>query len=533
MRIGTSPRSPRFGAGFCFVNTNKIIGLLSSLCLFAAFNSNFGQSVFLQAVTESRSLRLVLTDGNPHVHETLFVPPPFTLRMDDGKSTSSASSGNVTLAADVFLTAGCIKFVSVITCDFPQMNFSKIQLTIHQTWKGDVTTGAPHSLTSLPTRVLHRDGYNWEPVTVGEYCFPALADVSRADVTLSYTSAARRTAERRYVLERVASTRNASPFAMMTMFRNDSWLSPAWLDIWTALGVGHFYIYYNGALDAMRAENGAMSAALESDERVTLQAWDYPMRTVIVDTTGTSKLPIVNKYGHVKCYLHYAKMMAFNDAYHKFGARHEFMGFFDLDEYLGVDDRFLTAALRMRVSPLSLLAGTYGAESRVLQFLNRWSFISPPVPEGAPLHFSDFASRQVWGGDFGDFGSRTKFFVRTAQAALGGLARSEAPFMIGNHYTCTLAHSDVILNASVLQFSGLCKQPVEPEVKLIPGREAYSMHLINFKPHVSLLGIDEHAMFRDAVANNSGVDTIAFLTRHWRQMAANTRAFSGSSTLAD
>ena len=96
---------------------------------------------------------------------------------------------------------------------------------------------------------------------------------------------------------------------MMAMYRNDSWTSPAWMDYWAAIGVGHFYIYYNGGLEEMRRENPSMSELLEHDPRVTLVIWDYSMRTVTADPSKTSTLPVVNKYGHVHCYLHYAKMM--------------------------------------------------------------------------------------------------------------------------------------------------------------------------------------------------------------------------------
>ena len=87
---------------------------------------------------------------------------------------------------------------------------------------------------------------------------------------------------------------------MMAMYKGDVWTSPAWFDVWSALGIGHFYIYYNGNLEQMRNETPAVVDMLERHPKVTLHSWPYPMRTVIVDPTGKSKLPEVNKYGKGK-----------------------------------------------------------------------------------------------------------------------------------------------------------------------------------------------------------------------------------------
>ena len=117
----------------------------------------------------------------------------------------------------------------------------------------------------------------------------------RADVTLWYGGAQRKAYSLRCV---TAAAADRSEFAMMAMYRGDVWTSPAWLDVWTALRVGHFYLYYNGGSERVRAEAPDVLAALERDPRVTLHAWPFPMRSVIQDPTGTSKLPEVNKVRH-------------------------------------------------------------------------------------------------------------------------------------------------------------------------------------------------------------------------------------------
>ena len=64
----------------------------------------------------------------------------------------------------------------------------------------------------------------------------------------------------------------------------------------------------------------------------------FPFRSVISDPTGRSQKPPVGKYGRPRCYWHYAKMMAFNAAFHRYAPRHAWMGFFDVDEFLGAGD---------------------------------------------------------------------------------------------------------------------------------------------------------------------------------------------------
>jgi hypothetical protein len=271
-------------------------------------------------------------------------------------------------------------------------------------------------------------------VTVAEVCLPQLATAVRADVTLWYGGASKA-----YSLRRIPPT-STSEFAMMAMYRGDLWTSPAWFDVWTALGVGHFYIYYNGNLADLRAESPEVVDALERDPRVTLHTWPYPMRSVIKDPTGKSKLPEVNKYGKILCYLHYAKMMAFNGAFHRYGSRHAYMGFFDFDEYLGLPQRYLDAAAAAGTSPLHELRASH-ADPDVFVLENRWMGMFPEVKLLQPLTTGVVLNRRIYGGWYTDWAARSKFFVRCndvsdssrqpymvrARPGRGGCAREEVP----------------------------------------------------------------------------------------------------------
>ena len=220
-------------------------------------------------------------------------------------ATQNTPMRDVTIAADVFLVGGCVKFLSVLTCQYPSINFSVVEATIHSTWTGPADcdridecmpgvrkTGV--GVTVPATRILHRDASNWEPTTVGEFCIGDLTSALAADVTLRFGNFSQF-----YHLDRISTRQHASEFAMMSMYRNDSWTTPAWLDVWSAMGIGHFYLYYNGDLASMRAENPSLIAELEADPRVTMHTWDFPMRSVIVDRTGKSTLPVVNHYGKI------------------------------------------------------------------------------------------------------------------------------------------------------------------------------------------------------------------------------------------
>ena len=129
---------------------------------------------------------------------SIYIPNEFSIPAAALPHKKAPSTGTITLAADVFLVDGCIKFVSVITCQRPDLNFSVMKIEVRAIYDGYTCFegGAcnalqgddfPMSLLGVQhplTRVLHRDGWSWEPVTIGELCLAGLEDVTQANVTL-------------------------------------------------------------------------------------------------------------------------------------------------------------------------------------------------------------------------------------------------------------------------------------------------------------------------------------------------------------
>ena len=430
----------------------------------------------------------------------------FTLPVSAIPALGSNSTDPVVLVADAFLADGCAKLVSVITCAHcelqpwgcvkPRQNFSLLDFEVVGVWGGSSSCGdgGCASARRAPSRVLHRDGSNWEPVTIIELCLPELNNATRVDIMVwqdGYSHA--------YSLAAI-EPEPAAEFAMTVMYRGDGWTAPAFLDVWTALGVGHFYVYFNGDLDAFRAESPRLAAEFERDPRITLLIWPYPMRSVVVDTKGESVLPPVNKYGKIMCYLHYAKMMAFNSTFHRYGSRHAYMGFFDWDEYLGLPQSLYDDALALGITPLAALRAAHG-DPEVFVVQNRWSVLLPPPEQMEPLRSSHVLASRIFGGWFTDWKARTKFFVRSSD-----IGRPEIqPYMVGNHYICKLADRARIRSNATEQFSGRCNQidPTMSEMQQLPPPEYYSMHLSNLKPHESLLDYDEDIMMQQMLENDT------------------------------
>ena len=506
---------------------------------------------------------------------------------------------NVTFAQDVFLVGSCVTVLTSMTCQYPDVDFSLLTFEIRSVW-GTLCTSpagsAPCEERVLDksergrrraTRVVHRDGYNWSPTTILELCDPQLlgSHTSRVRVALAYPGqgGTSQSFEKEYDLSRVASavpeTGGDRSFAMTVVFRGDGWAAPAWLDVWSALGISHFYVYYNGPREALLLEDPEAAAIFESDPRVTLQIWDFPFRTVITDTTGTSKLPLVNKYGKVDCYLHFSKLTAFNSALSRYGSRHEWMGFFDFDEYIAFDDRFISAANAQGKSPLQTFFDTFGSQRGVdaLVFANRWTTMIPPPVEGAPLRTGDLLARRLYAGTTGDHKTRMKYMLRT-ESTLRGVHTSSlshgrlprAPVIAGNHFACVmrdgvarqLGNSNSSIrrgntpDASAPQharltplpagakavprarrvavavdddededeqateerpemWSGACDAFVEPRLRLVPPNEAYSLHVVNMKPHVSIIDVNGDAEVKAAIDAGLVVTSIHRALHDW------------------
>ena len=89
------------------------------------------------------------------------------------------------------------------------------------------------------------------------------------------------------------------------------------------------------------------------------------------------------------------------------------------------------------------------------------------------------------------------------------------PSQIGNHYICKLRDFARIREGATAQFSGRCDQPVVGTAALtrLEPPEHYSLHLLNLKPHESLLDFDADLMLWQMVENDTAVGHIHALLR--------------------
>lgn len=526
---------------------------MASLLLYRALAVSFGKQRGLEDSLGASKTAFGPLNENLFVDYTfkknsVIIADPFVISAAHAIKGANASK-TISIVADVFLADSCIKFASVITCDYQFLNFSLVEPEIMATYDDSVCSdsqpcdGVKPTTTQMgrrsPTRVLHRDGSNWEPVTIGQLCLPELEKAVRVDLNLWYGDQ-----HKAYSLKRI-SRAHSSDFAMMAMYRGDVWTSPAWFDVWEKLGIGHFYIYYDGHIDDMRAEAPDVLDALERDRRVTLHTWPYPMRSVIADSTGRSKLPAVNKYGKILCYLHYAKMMAFNDAFHRYGSRHKYMGFFDFDEYMGLPQEVLDAAKFKGISPLQeVYDGLPETKPDWLVMQNRWMGVFPLVKVKQPLTTGVILNRKIYGGWYTGWPERSKFFVKSDEVGdpdkqpymVGGVKCSEYRWLshghvclirrvifvprmqVGNHFICKLRdHAMIGKDRKISQYRGPCDLPAEnsPAIVQLPPPGYYSMHLLNLKPHESLLDFDADSMLDQMLVNDTEVKHIhALLQGH-------------------
>lgn len=148
---------------------------------------------------------------------------------------------------------------------------------------------------------------------------------------------------RRFQLPKPLSSQHHT-LSLFTLFKDDHYLLSNWLQHYRKLGVEHFYLYYNGSSDELA------SIAFEAPD-VTFCAWNYAY-LVHYETIRCESL----KYNTMQ-----AQMMAMNSCLYRVRQRTTWLAFFDLDEYLVVDD------LR------SLLSTYHEPKTSYVSFLNRWA----------------------------------------------------------------------------------------------------------------------------------------------------------------
>ena len=198
--------------------------------------------------------------------------------------------------------------------------------------------------------------------------------------------------------------------------------------------------------------------------------------------------------------------MAFNAAFHRYGSRHTYMGYFDFDEYLGLPQKYFDAAAQKGTTPLhELRESMEDPETFIVQ--NRWFGIFPPPAVLQPLTTGELLDRKLYGGWYTDWSARSKFFVKSTDVG----DPHKPPYMIGNHYICKLRDKDMIgPQRSILQYSGRCDQPQlgTNEILRLDPPQHYSLHILNMKPHESLLDFDSELMLQQMLENNTEVTHI-------------------------
>ena len=187
-----------------------------------------------------------------------------------------------TILKDVFLVGDCIKVVSATECDF-ELDLTALEIAVHGVYdagacgeggtNASACAGGSSSQWTRPRGLLHRLKVRslWEWSIVGELCSPALRDVGHADVEVFFHGAAKRALLTRGPVAKLGD------FALMLLFRRDLFLTQLWIDYWAVMGVGHFYLYFNGPAGAMMEDDTAVARQLLDDPRVTIVQWAFPM----------------------------------------------------------------------------------------------------------------------------------------------------------------------------------------------------------------------------------------------------------------
>lgn len=107
-------------------------------------------------------------------------------------------------------------------------------------------------------------------------------------------------------------------FAIVAVFNRDRWLLPLWIEWYRVLGVGTFYLFPNEMNDAAQDANLVEVRRMLQNVSAHVVLFDWRMLHWILTDTGD------NTFG---------QPMAINNAFQRFRHLHEFMLFYDLDEF--------------------------------------------------------------------------------------------------------------------------------------------------------------------------------------------------------
>jgi hypothetical protein len=286
---------------------------------------------------EDADARFAAAHGPSVLVPTTFDAPSAGLPARDGGGgvLSAGYFATTVIGADVLLVGDCIKVLSATDCELP-VDHSQLEIAVtagylgascdgDSSGGGDGGCSEDDSVLRLPrgppSRLKLRT--DWEWTVEAELCMPQLARLGRVDVTLHLGPATksvtlvrvdggaapaaaaaagdetgtagvggpRATAAAAAAAAARAAAVNASAagaataavgggeaVAMMTLFHGGGAIAaPLWVDAWAALGVGHFYMYFNGRLAELQRAQPELFARLVSDHRVTLVQWPFAM----------------------------------------------------------------------------------------------------------------------------------------------------------------------------------------------------------------------------------------------------------------
>jgi hypothetical protein len=394
----------------------------------------------------------------------------------------------VMLAADVWFVEGCVRLISTPECEWP-LDWTGMTFALHGAWNRSACARGHGGVWDCPSdrSVLHSDGplpmsrvrlrhLNEWSVTA-EFCSQRLQAADVLDFELHGWGVSRR-----YRLARVDDAQPpGEEVAMVVHFKNSAFMLPLWLQYWRALGVGRFYLYYNGRLAGFEEEDARIAAQVEADPGVTLIQWDLPFSQV-------NGIYMINDK---VCSGHYAQIMSFNHAFYRVRGRHLYMGFFDPDEYGLYDPTLLNRAQTTGENPTLLLLARYGFPT-ALALDNRFGALTSPTG-GKPMSLSDALTRK-WYARLESEPKRAKSIIRTFR-------HSRDDVNVGNHVLWPFTSIETNSRTGTMLMSGSGYETFHLALSTHPHpHDASMLHVLNFKDHNSKLPFDPHVEIDKMVA---------------------------------
>jgi hypothetical protein len=158
----------------------------------------------------------------------------------------------------------------------------------------------------------HRD---YEPCVV----LSAVVGEAEISIEISYR-------DRRWLISLEHEPAASSKWSLMTLFKHDYRLVPEFLRYYSALGVAHFHLYYNGPLDSIDW-SFLSNSEVAKDADVTLYEWDIAYWW---DVKRPAPLAVYTEQG----FQHHAQPMAMNHHLHRLKSAGGYTFFVDVDEFV-------------------------------------------------------------------------------------------------------------------------------------------------------------------------------------------------------